>query len=253
MKELLIEEHGDVAVVRLNRGPTNFFTLTLIEETARALHACADQGARALVLASAGRHFSAGADLAADAGTVSRAELAERTYRAAVDVCRTPVPVIAAVTGAAVGGGLGLACAADFRVAAPSSAFHANFAAMAFHHGFGLTALLPRLIGDTAALDLLVSARRIRGPEAHRIGLVDRLTDEDSVDAEALAWAQEIAANGPLAVRAIKATMAGHVAERVEAAVARELAEQRRLWETHDSAVGVAASLTRSVPIFLGR
>lgn len=161
--------------------------------------------------------------------------------------------MVAAVQGAAIGGGLGLACAADFRVAGPGSRFHANFAALGFHHGFALSWSLPRIVGPQRAKRLLLGAQRVDGRAALECGLVDVLTDDDGIRAAALDLARELAGNAPLAVCSMKATLRGDAAPAVEAALAREVAEQARLWETEDSAIGIAASLRREVPRFLAR
>ena len=182
-----------------------------------------------------------------------RVESSRRLYREAVRLFRIPIPVVAAVQGAAVGGGLGLACAADFRVTVPTARFHANFAALGFHQGFGLTVTLPRLVGPQRAAELLYTARRIDGTEAVGIGLADRLAQGADPLPAALELAGEIAASAPLAVRSMKETLRGGLADEVAAATERELAEQTRLWSTEDCAIGIAANLDRTVAQFVGR
>src|SRR5713226_9146465 len=128
----------------------------------------AERDVRVIVLCASGKHFCAGADFSAGSGATGQpGEL----YREAVRLFAAELPVVAAVQGAAVGGGLGLACSADFRVAAPQARFAANFARLGFHHGFALTATLPAVVGQQHALDLLYTGRRIDGNEAHRLGL----------------------------------------------------------------------------------
>jgi enoyl-CoA hydratase/carnithine racemase len=173
-------------------------------------------------------------------------------YREGIRLFELELPIVAAVQGSAVGGGLGLACAADFRVASSASRFHANFAALGFHHGFALSATLPRIVGHQAALDLLMTARRLTGSEAHGIGLVDRLVEPGSERAGAMALATEIASAAPLAVRSIKQTLRGEVVALASAALDRELEEQQRLWRTRDSQLGIAANLQRTVAQFTG-
>lgn len=150
-----------------------------------------------------GRHFCAGADLGRGGAPGERVESSRRLYREAVRLFGVPIPVVAAVRGAAVGGGLGLACAADFRVTAPGARFHANFAALGFHQGFGLSATLPRLVGAQPAAELLYTARKVDGEQAVALGLADRLADDPADDGDplpaALAPATEIAAAAPLA------------------------------------------------------
>jgi enoyl-CoA hydratase/carnithine racemase len=159
--------------------------------------------------------------------------------------------VIAAVQGAAVGGGLGLACAADFRVATPRSRFSANFARIGLHHGFALSVTLPAIIGQQRAAELLYTGKRIGGEEALSIGLADRLTE--NLPGAAHELAVEIAEAAPLAVRAIRATTRDGLADRVRAAMARELSEQQQLWPTADFAEGVKAAAERRPARFVGR
>jgi enoyl-CoA hydratase/carnithine racemase len=160
---------------------------------------------------------------------------------------------VAAVQGAAIGGGCGLALSADFRVATPASRFSTNFSRLGFHHGFALSVTLPRIVGEQMAADLLLTGRRVGGEEARAIGLCDALTEADELLPRALAWAASLAASGPLAVRAIRATLRQEFVERVVLAMAHESAEQERLRVTADFAEGVRASAERRDPRFTGR
>jgi 2-(1,2-epoxy-1,2-dihydrophenyl)acetyl-CoA isomerase len=162
-------------------------------------------------------------------------------------------PVVAAVQGAAVGGGLGLALSADFRVASPESRFWANFARLGFHHGFGMTVTLPAVVGSQAALELLYTGRGVRGEEALAIGLCDRLVPADRVRSDAHELAAEIACSAPLAVRSIRRTFRGELAEQVREATRHEQAEQVRLMQTEDFLEGVRAVAERREPKFRGR
>jgi enoyl-CoA hydratase/carnithine racemase len=249
-----VELHGHVGVIELQRPPTNYFDHDLIAQLVEAAFALQTTGeARALVLCSQGRHFCAGADFSSDGIGDDRENVSRQLYREALRLFDVELPIIAAVQGSAVGGGLGLACAADFRVATPASRLTANFAQLGFHHGFALSVTLPRIVGHQTAQDLLYSGRRLTGTEAQACGLVDRLADDGEERSTAIAWAAELAANAPLAVRAIKMTLRSDIRERVHAALDRELAEQHRLWQTEDSAIGIAASLKRERPTFVGR
>lgn len=239
-----------VATVELQRPPNNFFDLPMIRRIADLYDAlAADRSVRAIVLCALGKHFCAGADLSSrDSAAAGPAEL----YREAVRVFASPLPVVAAVQGAAVGGGLGLACSADFRVASPNARFAANFARLGFHHGFALSATLPPIVGPQHALDLLYTGRRIDGAEAARIGLVDRLVDAEQLRDTALELAVDIARSAPLAVASIRATMRADLIDAVRAAVDREATEQLRLQQTADFREGVRASAERRPPVFLG-
>jgi enoyl-CoA hydratase/carnithine racemase len=242
-----------VAVVEIHRPPANYFDADMIGAIADAYETLSDDGAtRAVVLCSEGRHFCAGAQLVQNDEAEGPQET-ERLYANAARMFAAALPVVAAVQGAAIGGGLGVALSADFRVASPESRLAANFARLGFHHGFGLTVTLPRIAGQQAALDLLYTGRRVGGEEAFALGLVDRLVAAEEIRAEAKALARTIAASAPLAVRSIRATMRGDLAERVREATARERAEQMRLVGTDDFREGVLAAAERREPRFLGR
>lgn len=255
MSDVSVDRQDHIAVVTMHRPPANHFDYELITDLADAFMGLGapDSGCRAAVLAAEGKHFCAGADFSSGGPASSRVDSSRQLYRAAVRLFEVPIPVIAAVHGAAVGGGLGLACAADFRVAVAGARFHPNFAALGFHQGFGLSVTLPRLIGEQRAAEFFYTARRVDGATAVQLGLADRLADGTDPLPDAIAFANEIAESSPLAVRSMKETLRAGLAERVAAATERELAEQTTLWATEDCAIGIAANLAREKPVFVGR
>ncbi len=236
-----------VAEVEIHRAPNNFFDTELITNLADAFERLDESPCRAIVLCSEGKHFCAGANFGGP-----RRDDSGSLYGEAVRLFRTRTPVVAAVQGAAVGGGLGLALMPDFRVAAPEARFVANFARLGFHHGFGLSATLPRLVGMQTAQELLYTGRRVAGEEALRLGLCDRLVPLERLRAEATELAREIARSAPLAVSSIRETLRGDLAEAVRVATDRELVEQERLRATLDFRVGIAALAERRLPDFKG-
>ena len=250
--EVSVGAAGDhVALVEIHRPPNIFFDVALIRAIADAFDELAGDGStRAIVLCSEGKHFCAGANFTAPRES---ADDGPHLYEMAVRLFEQPLPVVAAVQGSAIGGGMGLALSADFRVASPESRFAANFARLGFHHGFALTVTLPRLAGEQAALDLLLTGRRIGGEEALRLGVCDRLSTTEGLRADAVAFATEIAGSAPLAVRSIRETMRADLAERARAAMVRERAEQDRLVRTDDWREGVAAVNERRHANFTGR
>ncbi len=243
-----------VGEVRICRPPNNFFDATLIRAIADAYDELAEGSCRAIVLCSEGKHFCAGADFhgQSDAEALPE-EGASALYREALRLFRSKLPVVAAVQGAAVGGGLGLACSADFRVACKEARFVANFARLGFHQGFGLSASLPAIVGQQAALEMLYTGLRVTGEQAMELGLCDRLVPADGLIDAARDLAGAIARSAPLAVRSIKVTMRSDLADKVEAVLAREDSEQVALRVTEDFAEGSAASLERREPVFNGR
>jgi 2-(1,2-epoxy-1,2-dihydrophenyl)acetyl-CoA isomerase len=248
-----VELDAHVATVEIRRGPNNFFDLDVLARLADLLdELAAGEDARVVVLCSEGKHFCAGADLSGSSDAVVRPG-APHLYDIAIRLFEQPLPIVAAVQGAAIGGGLGLALAADARVATPESRFAANFARLGFHQGFGLSVTLPLVVGHQAALDLLYTGRRIDGATAHRLGLCDDLVAADELRSRARALAGEIAAAAPLATRSIRQTLRGPLVEQVREAMARERAEQERLQRTDDFREGIAASAERREPRFRGR
>ena len=248
-EEISIRPAGDhVALVEFSRPPHNYFDAALIEAIADAYEQLDSEGScRAIVLCSEGKNFCAGANFAGP----NPAE--GPLYEHAVRLFAGALPVVAAIQGAAVGGGLGVALSADFRVASRGSRFSANFARLGIHHGFGVTVTLPLVVGHQRAIELLYTGVRLPGEQAHAIGLCDRLVASDRLREDAIAFAEEIAVSSPLAVRAIRQTMRGDLAERIRAAAAREEDEQAKLFVTEDFHRGVAAAAERRPPRFVGR
>ena len=162
-------------------------------------------------------------------------------------------PVVAAIQGAAIGAGFGLACLADFRVGCPETRLAANFARLGYHHILGLSVTLPALVGQQQCLELLYTGRRVKGEEALALGLIDRVTTLESLRAEAHAMAAEIAASAPLAVREIRQTMRSGLREHFAAATEREAAVQASLATTWDLTEGVRAARERRAPHFEAR
>jgi enoyl-CoA hydratase/carnithine racemase len=244
---------GHVAVVEMHDPPANFFDRDVLAAVADAGERAAADGARAIVLCSEGKHFCAGASLADASGALDPRASAAAVYEQAARIFRLDVPVVAAVQGAAVGGGLGLACAADLRVAGPTARFEANFARLGFHCGFALSLTLPRIVGHPAAERMLLTGRPMRAEEALTLGLADRVAEAGQERDVALALAAELAGAAPLAVRSMRRTLRADLLERLDAALRHELDEQERLWQTADAAAGITASLERRDPVFLGR
>jgi 2-(1,2-epoxy-1,2-dihydrophenyl)acetyl-CoA isomerase len=248
-----------VAVVSFGRAPHNYFTPELIGALAGALEDLAADGrTRAVVLRGEGRHFCAGADFGSSRdGTGAGADSAdgdhldvEALYGHAIRLFAQPLPVVAQLQGAVIGGGLWLALVADFRVAAEGTRLAANFAKIGIHHGFGLTVTLPRLIGEQRALDLLLTGRSVRAPEALSLGLIDGIAPAEEAATAAVKRAAELAANAPLAVRAIRRTLREGLVDQIREAVGSEAAEQRKLFGTSDFREGVAAAAERRTASF---
>jgi enoyl-CoA hydratase/carnithine racemase len=253
--EVSLVRDGHVGVIEVDRPPHNHVTVELMHNLANALAIVdAEKDLRASVLTTAGKSFCAGADLVAPTG-IAHAEGntgISALYIEAVRLFSTNKPIVAAVQGAAVGAGLGLALVADFRVAAPEARFSANFVKLGFHPGFGITYTLPRLIGEQRASLMCLTGRRVKAEEALAWGLVDEVVPLSELKEAALRMARELAENAPLAVQATRATLHGELAAKVKAQTDREFEEQSILRKTNDFAEGVRAVAERRPGNFTG-
>ncbi len=255
--DVSVHHDGAVAVVTLRRPPHNLLTEPVLRALADAI-AQLPASARAAVVCSEGRSFCAGADFrSGDApDPTEHGEFEARTaafYIQAVRVFAAPVPLVAAVQGAAIGAGFGLALACDVCVVGEFGWFQANFVRLGIHPGFALSTTLPRVVGPGRAAELLLTGRRVVAGEAGRIGIAQRVVPAgDELDA-AVEIAAHIAAGAPLAVSATRATLRHGLADAARDAMRHELAEQVALAGTQDAVEGVRAMLEGEEPRFEGR
>ncbi len=255
MSDVVVRHPTDahVALIELTRPPHNFVNANVMRALADAFDDCdADDDCRAVVLASGLRTFCAGADFSGSERGEVNADPAP-FYAQALRLFRNRKPIVAAIQGPAVGAGLGVALAADFRVTCEEARFSANFNRLGFHPGFGLSVTLPRLVGPQHAARLFYTGARIGGEEAVAIGLADVLVPADEVRYRALALAGEIALSAPLAVESTRQTLRLGLADQIVAVNQRELAEQRVQFATEDFREGVAAMAERRAPNFKRR
>ena len=250
-KDISVSIKQHLAYVEINRPPNNFFDANLIQQIADAYESLDEEDeCRVILLKSEGKNFCAGANFGQDEDMLDKSVPYKKLYAQAVRLFRTRKPVIAVVQGAAIGGGLGLALSADFRVACHEARFAANFAKLGFHPGFGSSITLPRVVGVQKAMDMLFTARRVTGEEAFKIGLADKFCFKEKLLEEAEQLAMEIASSAPMAVESIRSTLSGNLADQIEQIVDWELSEQVRLQKTEDFKTGIAASLSREAPQF---
>ena len=223
-----------------------------------------DESVRAVVLTGVGRAFSAGGDLdmlqgqadkgRAHPGSAWRGIRDEMTtfYRLFLSVRDLPCPTVAAINGAAIGAGFCVALGCDFRYIAQEAKLGLNFTRLGVHPGMGATWTLPRLVGPALAAELLYTSRIIKGEEAGRIGLANRVLPSDEVLAAAQKTAAEIARNAPQAVRAVKRALARTESSSLEDQLQFEASEQARNFESKDAQEGIAAVREKRAPSFTG-
>jgi len=252
-EHIAVSEQGMIATIEVRRGPNNFVDTDMVGEIADALEVYDRTTAiRAIVLCAEGKHFCAGADFGSRGadGVAKTTKRGRHLYKEAQRLWRTKKPFVAAVQGAAIGAGVGLTVAADFRVTCPEARWATNFTRMNYHPGFGLTASLPRLIGNQQAMLLMYTGRRLTGEQAVALGLADYCVPLDQVRARAVELATEIAESGPLAIMATRETLRRYLADDVARATEREYEEQDWLRNTADFREGIKAMGERRTPNF---
>ncbi len=257
--DIEVTRDGYVAHIQMKRPPHNFFGSETVLNIVHAVeHIDRETDVRAIVLSSEGRSFSAGNQFGggrqpgeeppAPGDRFGRFHV----YDHAARIIASETPIVAAVQGPAIGGGLGLALVADFRVGAPEARFSGNFSMLGFHAGFGITATLPRIVGHQHAARMLYTSSRLNGEEAYRIGLLDELVPLDQLMERTFAFAQELATPAPLAVRSVRRTLRRGLVDQFRLATSHEKGEQEWLRETKDFREGMAAMNDRRTPEFNG-
>ncbi len=254
MSEIELEVDGAIATIRLNR-PAKLNTLT--PDMGRELFAFTervndDDAIRVAILTGAGeRAFSAGSDVKALDQYGTNWQLRNRKdYMRAIWAIRKPV--IAAIRGYAIGGGLELALAADIRIATPDAQFGAGEIKLGWHGGAGNTQLLPRLIGSGNALQMLLTADLVSAADAHRMNLVQEVVESDRLDVRVRELAEKIAANAPIAAQIAKHLVRIAESTSLEVGLAYENDTFAYCFTTSDAAEGRAAFAEKRPPEFTG-
>jgi len=243
--------------VTLNRPPANTISGQLVLELEAAVDELArDDGVRAVVLTGAGdRIFCGGADLSSafGGGTDDLEAFLRRGQRLLRRVERFPKPVIAAIQGHATGGGCEIAMACHLRVMKETARIGQTESNLGIIPGFGGTQRLPRLIGRTKALELLILGTQVTGPEALALGLVNRLAREGETVADARALAVAIARRAPIATRLLIECVDRGLDGPIEAGIDAEVRAFMETLRTEDAAEGIQAFFQKRPPAFKGR
>jgi 2-(1,2-epoxy-1,2-dihydrophenyl)acetyl-CoA isomerase len=253
---IVYEKDGPVATLTMNRPERmNSMTNRMVLETGRALVAAAeDPELRVLVLTGAGRSFCPGADLQGVAsGSISEDRLRPEDFRVPVQLHNLPAVTIAAVNGACAGAGLGWALACDLRVAARSAKFNTAFLDVGVAGDMGGPWSLGHLVGRAKARELYFLPEKFDADEALRIGMVNRVADDDHFRDEVALVVDRLRSAAPIALRTMKANFLD--AERMDLAafVGVETERHTRMFTTEDTREAFAAKVEKRAPRFVGR
>lgn len=238
-----------VAVLGLCNPPANVLSTAMLEAIDRSIKAAAGNPAvKAIVLVGQGKpgFFVAGADIKEIGrleGTVDTERLLQQAHAIFQGIWNAPVPVIAAINGWCLGGGLELALSCHLRVASASAMIGLPEITLGIIPGFGGTQRLARLVGASRALELTLAGTHITAEEAGRIGLVNRIVPDEETEASALALGKGLAARGRLALGAILEAVRTGLEQPLEDGLSTEVGQFVRVMDTHDRMVGVSAFL----------
>lgn len=257
---VLVEQSGGVATLRMNRpDKLNALNVELGRALVQALlHAGEDKSVRVIVLTGAGRAFCAGGDIALlrDVRMRQAASELQGLLLAGKEICLAiatiPKPVIAAVNGAAAGGGMNLALAADMRIASDNAIFAESFAKIGLYPDFGGTYFLPRIVGAALAAELFYTAETLSAEDALRLGIVNRVFPADKFEEETRKIAESLAAAPPMAMRDVKRTLLGDDRKALENALDEEIRLQIHCFLSEDCLEGLNAFFEKRKAVFKG-
>jgi 2-(1,2-epoxy-1,2-dihydrophenyl)acetyl-CoA isomerase len=261
-ESILYEPHDHILTITLNRpDKLNAFTHTLLDELTHAFsQAEADSSVRVIVLTGAGRGFCAGQDLAyaVEEGALDEQFSFAQHLRAHYDplilgMRACPKPIIAAVNGVAAGAGMSLTLACDYRIAVDTASFTQAFVKIGLIPDSGSTWLLPRLIGLTRALDMMLTGRKVDAAQALEWGIVNRIVPADQLMETVYQLAAEFAAAPTTTIGLIKQSVEFAAHSTLEAALGKEAELQDLAGKTADYREGVTAFLEKRPPHFTGK
>ncbi|HEV8044447.1 MAG TPA: enoyl-CoA hydratase-related protein [Rubrobacter sp.] len=246
---------GSVGYITLDKPPANSYDLAFMEELGGCVRSAAeDDGAGAVILRSGSeKFFSAGADIKAfNANSVEdNMRMIRQAHEGLAEIARTPKMFIAQIGASALGGGLEMALACDLRFGAEGEyVLGLPEATLGLLPGNGGTQRLPRLIGVSKALDLMVTGRTISPAEAQGLGILDRLLQADALEEETRKYAEKLADGATEAIGSIKLAVHGGIESSLDVGLETERALVEPLFESEDAKEGLSAFMEKRKPEF---
>jgi enoyl-CoA hydratase/carnithine racemase len=251
-QNILLDKKNHIAIITINRPPANSWNMAAMVEFEKILDEVeADKTIRVIVLTGTGEKcFSAGMDVKDPPRSENRSVGQELWRR----VDRFPKPIIAAINGHSLGGGLELALACHFRIMAdsPTSQIGLTELNLGLIPGWGGTQRMYRLLGKSKALELILFSKRLSAQEALSIGLINQITAPEKLMEDAIAFAGQLADRPPLAVSSVLKTITAGIYEGMDAGLATEVEESKMLRQSKDVIEGFTAFMEKRKPVFTG-
>jgi len=249
-----LEKEDEIPIVKLDNPPMNAICTELLDSLEKTLDLLEDdEGIKVVIIEGVGKAFVAGADISEmkDMSPEEAGKFSKKGQELFNKIENLPVPVIAAVDGYALGGGMELAMACDMIVASGRSVFGQPEVGLGIIPGYGGTQRLPRIVGHKKAKELIFTGKKIDAEEAYEIGLINKLVDTENFTDEVMELSKTISKNGPLAVKYAKEAI--NEVSHLDKGFDKEVEMFKKCFETQDQKIGMDAFLNKKEPEFKGK
>ncbi|MGM0405177.1 MAG: enoyl-CoA hydratase/isomerase family protein [Thermoplasmatota archaeon] len=249
-----LEKDDDIPIIKIDNPPMNAICTELLDSLEKTLNLLEDdENIQVVIIEGVGKAFVAGADISEmiDMSPKDAEEFSKKGQELFNKIENFPVPVIAAVDGYALGGGMELAMACDIIIASDRSLFGQPEVGLGVIPGFGGTQRLPRIVGAKKAKELIFTGKKIDAKEAYEIGLTNKIVDPENLMEEVMKLSKSISKNGPLAVKYAKRAI--NEGGLLDKASYKEIEMFKKCFETEDQKIGMDAFLNKKEPEFKGK
>ena len=249
-----LEKEDEIPIVKLDNPPMNAICKELLDSLDETLNLLEDdEGIHVVIIEGVGKAFVAGADISEmiEMSPEEAEEFSKKGQELFNKIENFPVPVIAAVDGYALGGGMELAMACDIIIASDRSLFGQPEVGLGIIPGYGGTQRLPRIVGVKKAKELIFTGKKIDAEEAYEIGLINKVVNSENFMEEVMKLSKSISKNGPLAVKYAKIAINEGI--QLDKGLKKEIKMFKKCFETEDQKIGMDAFLNKKEPEFKGK